>query len=557
MRRRLTVVLAAAAFVASAPDSVSAMICTDPQTLQRIACPPPSAGAKKKRYQDVDARHTELSDLIKSANAAVDAASIANPPDPAAIAAATAKMNAYADEQKQVYNEWKQLRQDLNITGNSAAQPAQQQPDAQQPDPKQPEDKQADAPSARPDAPADPDAGAPPATGPSAGDQSKGPSVDPDTGGGGRGGSPSGDSAGSAGGAKADDLGSSGSGNSKAGNSGSIGNLGGKLKSAMDGAGRLAAAENFGGNQAGQMGSPGGGPRGAMGAPGGAISGGPASPRSAQDFLLASGPYKDAFKDAGLKAVIGADGRAMVVRTDGQSAGPGEIAALKTAIEREPAALMRNPSFFDPGRGGISRQDFSQLKEIYRKDQGRRAADFKDIALTPADQERDFTHSRSCDIVSGDCNKHAKESYKKDDEVPASDLASIMDSIRANLNDAEEREKAAGEAGSSRVGGAAQRIKSFLSRMFGGGGGGTAGAATVASGDSGGQSSAAAAGVAGAASSNRGARGASNAGGNSASAAGRFDAGKAAAISLGVLGIALVAGAAFVLFRRSSWRRSS
>ena len=55
-------------------------------------------------------------------------------------------------------------------------------------------------------------------------------------GGGGRGGGGGGAAGGGALGAKAEDLGSTAS-SSKAGNTGAIGNMGGKLKSAMDGAG--------------------------------------------------------------------------------------------------------------------------------------------------------------------------------------------------------------------------------------------------------------------------------------------------------------------------------
>ncbi|MBI3552171.1 MAG: hypothetical protein HY077_06610 [Elusimicrobia bacterium] len=220
----------------------------------------------------------------------------------------------------------------------------------------------------------------------------------------------------------------------------------------------------------------GGGPGGAMGdLAGGAKSGapgsgsgafGPSRPPADADLLRQAGPYSHVYQREGFKVAAGPDGRPRIVDKFGNPASAADKARLAQAIRNEPAALERNPGFFNPSLGGISRDDFSNLKNIYRNDRDKHAEDFKDIALTPKGEERDFTRDKSCEIVSGACNKHAKESYKKDDEVPASDLSSIMASIRSELSATAAIEREAEKrAGLSAV---ANKIRSAVSSMFGG-----------------------------------------------------------------------------------------
>jgi hypothetical protein len=97
-----------------------------------------------------------------------------------------------------------------------------------------------------------------------------------------------------------------------------------------------------------------------------------------------------------------------------------------------PRALERQPDYFDPKRGGVAPERFHALKADYAAQPQLRGTDFKHI--TPSADGRDLERSHSCDLVSGECNTHAQQSYAKGDPVPPAELDSIWKSVRAHLN---------------------------------------------------------------------------------------------------------------------------
>jgi hypothetical protein len=155
----------------------------------------------------------------------------------------------------------------------------------------------------------------------------------------------------------------------------------------------------------------------------GLLRAGDAVPDPNRDLGLAkAGAHKDTIHSMGLDVRTGGDGRAQVVRGDGTPAAPEEVAELRRRISAEPAALARYPSFYSQ----VSRERYTDLKNAYGTP-GTQAA-FRDVSLSQG--ARDFLWSRSCSIVSGDCNSHATGShYKKGDYVPPSTLSDIWDDI--------------------------------------------------------------------------------------------------------------------------------
>jgi hypothetical protein len=223
--------------------------------------------------------------------------------------------------------------------------------------------------------------------------------------------------------------------------------------------GQLQAAFNEEGKVAAGQGAPGGGAA-AMGALG---PGGSAPPNPDAALLASAQPYAHAFEKLGLKVGAGPDGRPAVVDRSGRPAGADAKRRLAAAIDAEPSALRRDPNYLNPAKGGIAREDFNALKEAYRKERRKRRSDFKHIELTPEDEERDFSRSESCDLVSGDCNPHAKKSYAKGEDVPSGDLSRIVSALRGKMNAADERRGRLASTGLAaalrrRVGGALSRI---------------------------------------------------------------------------------------------------
>jgi hypothetical protein len=221
-----------------------------------------------------------------------------------------------------------------------------------------------------------------------------------------------------------------------------------------------------------------GGPGGAggAGAPGGTGTSDPSRPATAADLALAAGPYRPAFDAAGLR-VDTRGGVTTVRHADGSPATAAETSALSAAIGRMPTAAMRDPSYLNPGAGGISWSDFQGLKTSYEARPDLKNTDFKHIALT--DDKRDFKRSESCDRLSGECNEHAEASYKRGDDVPAKDLGSIWTKINKYLNEASSRNASVPAARAAR---STKGIWARIAAVFGGGGGPSAAPAVSAAG---------------------------------------------------------------------------
>ena len=170
----------------------------------------------------------------------------------------------------------------------------------------------------------------------------------------------------------------------------------------------------------------GGGSSGKAGsALGGAMSGDPANPKSSGDLFAASaGGFRGSFAALGLKTGRSPSGAPAILRADGALASPSELAGLRARIQSEPAALMQRPDFFNV----ISRERFNSLKTSYaiRPDLG--ATAFKHIAMTP--EQRDFTRSESCTVLSGKCNPYTRQlSYRKGEYVSPEELDEIETKI--------------------------------------------------------------------------------------------------------------------------------
>ncbi|MBI3550960.1 MAG: hypothetical protein HY077_00455 [Elusimicrobia bacterium] len=199
--------------------------------------------------------------------------------------------------------------------------------------------------------------------------------------------------------------------------------------------------------------------------PGAGGSGDPSHPLSMNDFLLAAGPYRDAFKTLNLRTGTGPNGAGLVLRQDGSPATPADLANLRTLIDSEPTALTRNSNYLDPDKGGVSRAGFNELKTDYRSNADMRDTDFKHIEL---EKDRDFKRSQSCDLVSGQCNAHAKASYKKGEDVPADDLKSILAKAKSYLRKVAEDKQQLAASKSRLKGGFGEGVLSRLSAMLGG-----------------------------------------------------------------------------------------
>ncbi len=214
----------------------------------------------------------------------------------------------------------------------------------------------------------------------------------------------------------------------------------------------LAAGLGGAGKAADLLGGRGGlGPAGALkpGAPGVATPGeflpapgAPAAPGpSAGEISSWMGPYSDLLASRGLVADRAPDGSLRFRRKDGGPATKEEIAELKAAAEREPGALSKYPQFFQ----AISRSDYDSLRSEFSKNPDR--PQFKDVGMTK-DQRQDLVWSKSCDKLSGDCNKHAEEaSYKKNDFVKPGSARmmwkSLLEAAGYGDEDEEETETAA------------------------------------------------------------------------------------------------------------------
>jgi hypothetical protein len=160
-------------------------------------------------------------------------------------------------------------------------------------------------------------------------------------------------------------------------------------------------------------------------------SGDPANPRSAADLLLAArGPYAPALEKAGLK--LSADGRGFVRLSDGKPATAEDLERLRAGVLAMPAALARRPDF----HRHVSPEHFAALQKGYRE--GRPPSVYKDVGAT--EKERDFVHTRSCEKMSGDCNKHAqkKAAYKKGEYVAPEDLERMYAGLAEELASSEE-----------------------------------------------------------------------------------------------------------------------
>jgi hypothetical protein len=190
----------------------------------------------------------------------------------------------------------------------------------------------------------------------------------------------------------------------------------------------------------------------------------PSSPTTPRDLALAEGPYKNTFTNLGLHTGPSAEGGFAVFHNDGKNtpASREEIAKLGQAIRQEPTALMRDPSFLSGDQGGISRERFGDLKKDYATRPDLRDTDFKHVGLA---DNRDFKRTESCDVVSGQCNPHAKKSYRKGDDVPSKELENIWSSINKYADAVVKQGGQRRTAGGSGLSGIGARMRSLLSRM--------------------------------------------------------------------------------------------
>lgn len=231
-------------------------------------------------------------------------------------------------------------------------------------------------------------------------------------------------------------------------------------RSAAGGAGGIGGALAEGTRQVQSL--PGGGA--SPGAPGGA-GGDPSRPLAPKDLALAAGPYAPAFAAAGLK-VENRPGGPVLLTSGGAPASPAQASALSAEIARMPTAAMRDPSYLNPGGGGISWGRFQYLKASYAARPELANKDFKHISLS--EDRRDFKRSESCDRLSGDCNEHAEKSYKRGEAVPAKELDSIWTKINKYLTAAGAKD---GGPPARRAARSTAGIWARISAVLGGGGG--------------------------------------------------------------------------------------
>jgi hypothetical protein len=256
-----------------------------------------------------------------------------------------------------------------------------------------------------------------------------------------------------------------------------------------------------GGGAAGGRAGGGSAGRGAAGRAGAAsgrsMSGDPANPKSSGDlFMAAASGFRGSFAALGLKTGRSPSGDPAILRANGALASQVDLAGLRARIQSEPAALMLRPDFFNV----ISRERFNSLKSSYaaRPDLG--ATAFKHITMTP--EQRDFTRSESCTVLSDKCNPYTRQmSYRKGEYVSPEELDEIETKIPPLSAEGKEgkrgSEKASGEDAPATEDEAARahmptgrlsalfgRFRAMIGSLWGSGdaggsGGGSAGAGTA------------------------------------------------------------------------------
>lgn len=189
----------------------------------------------------------------------------------------------------------------------------------------------------------------------------------------------------------------------------------------------LPSVEDLEGSASGQAGRAGAGAGSDAPAARGATAD-PAQARDAADLALASSTgFKGVFKEMGLSASSGADGRPLIVRSDGTAASAEEIEVLSERIRSEPRALIQRPDFF----AVISREAFEGLKKAYVERPDLREKQFKHVRMTEG--LRDLAWSESCEKVSGECNEFAgASSYNRSGLVAPEDLRAIWSSFMSD-----------------------------------------------------------------------------------------------------------------------------
>ena len=157
-------------------------------------------------------------------------------------------------------------------------------------------------------------------------------------------------------------------------------------------------------------------------------------------LLAASGPYRAAVTDAGLKLGRDPSGAQRLERADGTPATDSDLRRLSERIAGEPKALVRRPDFF----GVVPREDYAALKAdlAMRPDRPQ----YRDMESSRP-EGRDIVWSRSCDKVEGDCNPAAAEShYGKGTEVSPETLRGVWRDIESELDREQKAAPDAGEA---------------------------------------------------------------------------------------------------------------
>jgi len=150
----------------------------------------------------------------------------------------------------------------------------------------------------------------------------------------------------------------------------------------------------------------------------------PAHPATSRDLQVASlGGFKSSFGLLGMKAVGGPGGGVAILGPGGRPATPQEIERLKAQIRSDPSALLQYPNLFS----AISRERFASLKSDYAAPPAGKGDVFKDVSLS---EGRDLDWGRSCNEVSGDCNRHVNSKfYRQGSHVSPDDLSSLWSAI--------------------------------------------------------------------------------------------------------------------------------
>jgi hypothetical protein len=150
----------------------------------------------------------------------------------------------------------------------------------------------------------------------------------------------------------------------------------------------------------------------------------PAHPATPRDLLVASlGGFKSSFDLLGMKAVGGPGGAVTILGPGGRRATSQEIQRLAAQIRSDPSALLQYPNLFS----AISRERFASLKSDYAAPPSGKGDVFKDVSLS---EGRDLDWGRSCNEVSGDCNRHVNsKSYRQGSHVSPDDLSALWNAI--------------------------------------------------------------------------------------------------------------------------------